>query len=87
MVGIAVVYFAGIYATGHLTSDEKRRVAVIFVLFVFAAIFWAAFEQAPTSLNLFAKDFTDRTFFGWQGARPTSWGGPSGTWCSDRPRC
>ena len=34
---------------------------VIAVLFVFAAIFWSAFEQAPTSLNLFAADFTDRT--------------------------
>jgi proton-dependent oligopeptide transporter, POT family len=30
------------------------------VLFIFAAIFWSAFEQAPTSLNLFARDFTDR---------------------------
>jgi POT family proton-dependent oligopeptide transporter len=66
LVGLAVVYFAGIYATGNLTSDEKKRVAVIFVLFVFAAIFWGAFEQAPTSLNLFAKDFTDRSFFGFE---------------------
>jgi POT family proton-dependent oligopeptide transporter len=66
LVGLAVVYFAGVYATGHLTSDEKKRIAVIFVLFVFAAAFWAAFEQAPTSLNLFAKDFTDRTFFGYE---------------------
>ncbi|HEY7395704.1 MAG TPA: oligopeptide:H+ symporter, partial [Gemmatimonadaceae bacterium] len=31
-----------------------------------SAIFWAAFEQAPTSLNLFARDFTDRGFFGHQ---------------------
>src|SRR5690349_576259 len=66
LVGIAVVYFAGIYATGNLTGDEKRRIAVIFVLFVFAAIFWAAFEQAPTSLNLFAKDFTNRNILGWE---------------------
>jgi dipeptide/tripeptide permease len=29
-------------------------------LFVFAAVFWSAFEEAPTSLNPFAKDFTDR---------------------------
>ena len=41
-------------------SDERKRVVVIGVLFIFAAIFWAAFEQAPTSLNLFAKDFTER---------------------------
>jgi len=66
LVGLAVLYFAGIYATGNLNSDEKKRIAVIFVLFVFAAAFWGAFEQAPTSLNLFAADFTDRTFFGWE---------------------
>ena len=39
---------------------------MIFVLFVFAAAFWAAFEQAPTSLNLFASDFTNRMFFGFE---------------------
>jgi proton-dependent oligopeptide transporter, POT family len=66
LVGIAVVYFAYLFAVGKLTTGEKKRMAVIFVLFVFASIFWAAFEQAPTSLNLFAKDFTNRTFFGWE---------------------
>ncbi len=44
---------------------------VIFVLFIFAAIFWAGFEQAPTSLNLFANDFTDRTFGSWE--MPATW--------------
>jgi POT family proton-dependent oligopeptide transporter len=66
LVGLAVAYFAGVYITGNLSTDEKKRIAVIFVLFVFAAAFWAAFEQAPTSLNLFAKDFTNRSFFGWE---------------------
>jgi proton-dependent oligopeptide transporter, POT family len=61
LVGLAVAFFAYIFTAGGLTSDEKRRMAVIFVLFVFAAAFWAAFEQAPTSLNLFARDFTNRT--------------------------
>ena len=60
LVGIAVVYFAYVFIVGNLNGDEKKRVLVIAVLFVAAAIFWAAFEQAPTSLNLFAKDFTDR---------------------------
>ena len=44
---------------------------VIMVLFVFAAIFWSAFEQAPTSLNLFAKDFTDRMIGGFE--VPATW--------------
>ena len=66
LVGIAVVYFLLIFFGGGLTTDEKKRIVVIFILFIFAAIFWAAFEQAPTSLNLFAKDFTRRTVFGWE---------------------
>jgi len=66
LVGVAVLYFAAIYIFGRLTSDEKKRIFVIAILFVFAAIFWAAFEQAPTSLNLFARDFTDRVVFGWE---------------------
>ena len=60
LVGTAVVYFLYLFTAGGLNPDEKRRVAVIGVLFVAAAIFWSAFEQAPTSLNLFARDFTDR---------------------------
>jgi len=71
LVGIAVVFFAYIFAFGGLTGDEKKRSAVIFVLFVFAAIFWAAFEQAPTSLQLFANDFTDRNLFGFE--IPATW--------------
>ncbi|HKR10879.1 MAG TPA: peptide MFS transporter [Pyrinomonadaceae bacterium] len=66
LVGIAALYFAYIFILGGLNSGEKKRVAVIAILFVFASIFWGAFEQAPTSLNLFAKDFTDRSFFGWE---------------------
>ena len=57
---VGVVYFAYIFILGGLKGDEKKRVLVIAVLFIAAAIFWAAFEQAPTSLNLFARDFTDR---------------------------
>jgi POT family proton-dependent oligopeptide transporter len=61
MAAVAVGYFGYLFLLGGLTAEEKKRVAVIVVLFVFATIFWAAFEQAPTSLNLFAADFTDRT--------------------------
>ena len=66
LVGLAVVFFAFIFAAGGLTTDEKKRCAVIFVLFIFAAAFWGAFEQAPTSLNLFASDFTDRNILGFE---------------------
>ncbi|HYE57127.1 MAG TPA: peptide MFS transporter [Rhodothermales bacterium] len=62
LVGLAVLFFGYMFFLGGLTSDEKKRVVVIMVLFIFAAIFWGAFEQAPTSLNLFANDFTDRVY-------------------------
>ncbi|HEX6040145.1 peptide MFS transporter [Longimicrobium sp.] len=71
LVGTAAVYFANIFMFGGLNGDEKKRVLVIVVLFVFAAIFWSAFEQAPTSLNLFAADFTDRDVGGFQ--VPATW--------------
>jgi POT family proton-dependent oligopeptide transporter len=68
---MVVLFFAGILLRGGLSTDEKKRVGVIFVLFVFAMIFWSAFEQAPTSLNLFAADFTDRRIGGW--TVPATW--------------
>jgi proton-dependent oligopeptide transporter, POT family len=61
-----VLYFGYLFAFAGLTGDEKKRVAVIIVLFIFATVFWSAFEQAPTSLNLFAQDFTDRNLFGFE---------------------
>src|SRR5687768_15152715 len=60
LVGTAVIYFLYLFLFGGLNRGEKKRILVIAILFFFAAIFWAAFEQAPTSLNLFARDFTDR---------------------------
>jgi proton-dependent oligopeptide transporter, POT family len=71
MLAMALLYFAYLFFGAKLTGHEKKGVAVIVVLFVFATIFWAAFEQAPTSLNLFARDFTDRTLLGWE--VPTLW--------------
>ena len=71
ILGLALLYFGYLFFFAGLTGDEKKRVAVIIVLFVFATIFWSAFEQAPTSLNLFARDFTDRRIFGWES--PTTW--------------
>lgn len=71
IVAMALLYFAYVFIAGGLDAAEKKRVLVIFLLFVFASVFWSAFEQAPTSLNLFARDFTDRVVFGWQ--MPTLW--------------
>lgn len=65
-VSLALAYFLYLFLLAKLNTDEKKRVAVIAVLFVFAAIFWAGFEQAPSSLNIFARDFTERHIFGFE---------------------
>ncbi|MGW8281748.1 MAG: peptide MFS transporter, partial [Gemmatimonadota bacterium] len=71
ILGVAVLFFAAILVFGHLETIEKKRVVVIFFLFIGAAIFWAGFEQAASSLNLFADQRTDRVIFGL--TAPTSW--------------
>lgn len=55
----------------RFTEVEKKRLAVIGILFIFSALFWAAFEQAGSSLNLFADKLTRTSIFGWQ--FPSSW--------------
>ena len=71
IVTITVFYFLYILVAGGLTVPEKKKVGVIFLLFVGAALFWAGFEQAGSSLNLFSRDYTDRFLFGWE--LPASW--------------
>src|SRR5215813_2049152 len=39
---------------GSLTAQEWKRLAAIGILFVFSAIFWGAYEQSGSTLNLFA---------------------------------
>lgn len=44
---------------------ERGPLGVIFILAFFGNIFfWTAFEQAGTSMNVFARDNTDRTLWG-----------------------
>jgi POT family proton-dependent oligopeptide transporter len=68
---IAILFFGSVLSFGGLDSVEKKRVVVIFILFLGASIFWAGFEQAASSLNLFAQRLTDRNVLGWEA--PASW--------------
>ena len=49
-----------------LTKKEKERLVVVGVLAFFSIFFWAAFEQAGTSLTLFAKENVNRMVGGWE---------------------
>jgi POT family proton-dependent oligopeptide transporter len=63
---IVGLYFVYVWTLGGHTAEESKRMGVIFWLFLLVAIFWSGFEQAGTSLNLFARDLTDRSIFGWE---------------------
>jgi POT family proton-dependent oligopeptide transporter len=71
IVVLAIAYFVYLFLAGGHTNLEKRRLAVIFWLFLLASLFWAGFEQAGSSMNLFAESLTDRVVLGWE--TPASW--------------
>jgi POT family proton-dependent oligopeptide transporter len=63
---VATGYLGYVIAFGGLSRGDKNKVGVIAVLFFFSAMFWSGFEQAGSTLNLFAERFMDRTVFGWE---------------------
>ena len=68
---IALGYFVFIFIFGKLDDDEKRKMLLIFILFLGAAFFWSGFDQGGSSFNIFAKEYTDRFILGWE--YPASW--------------
>jgi POT family proton-dependent oligopeptide transporter len=64
-------FFGWLFFSGGWTADERKRLYVIGVLFLAAALFWSVFEQAGSTLNLFADRSTDTQLFGMP--FPSSW--------------
>jgi POT family proton-dependent oligopeptide transporter len=68
----SLIYASGITLAALILSDksltkiEKDRIMVIYIVSFFVIFFWAAFEQAGSSLTFIADNQTDRNFFGWQ---------------------
>ena len=71
VVVVAVLYFGSIIGFGCHDNVERQRVFVIFLLFLGAAMFWSGFEQAGSSMNIYARDLTDREVLGF--LVPTGW--------------
>lgn len=66
-----IIYAAGISLAVLIITDktlskiERQRIYVIYIISFFIIFFWAAFEQAGSSLTFIADNQTDRNFFGW----------------------
>ncbi len=56
---------------GALTADERRRLVALAIVFFFAVFFWVGYEQAGSSLNLFADRYTRLRVLG--ASVPSSW--------------
>ena len=66
-----VVFFGWLFFGGDWTPIERKRLYVIGVFFLAAALFWSEFEQAGSTLNLFADRSTRTSILGWN--FPSSW--------------
>jgi POT family proton-dependent oligopeptide transporter len=66
-----LVFFAWLFTGGDWTPDERKRLYAIGVFFLAAALFWSVFEQAGSTLNLFADRDTRTELFGLP--FPSSW--------------
>ena len=71
LYAIAVLALVGIITLLRNNNKDWSRMGVILTLAFFNVAFWAGFEQAGGTFNIFAKKFTNRVFFGWE--MPASW--------------
>lgn len=71
--GTFVLYFGAIYFLGNLDGREKRGMLALLLVCIASACFWSGFEQAGSTLNLFAQDYTDRMIGDFE--IPTGWFG------------
>jgi proton-dependent oligopeptide transporter, POT family len=64
------VKLAAATESAHRSSD-LARISAIVIFFVFAILFWGGYEQAGSTLNLFADRYTRLELFGF--SFPSSW--------------
>jgi POT family proton-dependent oligopeptide transporter len=67
---IPIVYFGYLFSRPW-TPEERKHLLAILAFFIFACLFWSAFEQAGSTLNLFGQRFTRNSIFGFE--FPASW--------------
>src|SRR5205085_5494104 len=66
-----IAFFAWLFLGAQWTASERKRLYLIGVFFVAAALFWSVFEQAGSTLNLFADKASRNTILGY--TFPSSW--------------
>jgi POT family proton-dependent oligopeptide transporter len=68
---LTLVVFGWLLKGANWSAAERGKLAAIVVFFIASALFWSAFEQAGSTLSLFAQRNTRLSIFGWD--FPASW--------------
>jgi POT family proton-dependent oligopeptide transporter len=68
---LVVGFFGWLFLNSEWTPTERKHLYVVTVLFFAAALFWSIFEQAGSTLNLFADRNTRNTILGYE--FPITW--------------
>lgn len=79
LLGLVALYVIYSLLNVAFKGDKvlRDRIIVLIILMLFNIVFWACFEQAGTSLTLFAERNVDRDIFGWtMGAATTQFFNP-----------
>jgi proton-dependent oligopeptide transporter, POT family len=71
LIAVTVSFFSWLFLSRGWTSEERKSLVVITVLFAAACVFWMAYEQAGSTLNLFAARNTNNAVLGH--GFPPSW--------------
>jgi POT family proton-dependent oligopeptide transporter len=71
LIAVTVGFFVWLFLLGEWTREERKSLVVIAVLFLAATVFWMAYEQAGSTLNLFAERSVDNRVLGH--GFPASW--------------
>jgi POT family proton-dependent oligopeptide transporter len=64
IAAVVLLYFAVMFISPRLSSADKKRLLVCFLLIIGSTLFWSSFDQQPTSFNLFADRYTDLEVLG-----------------------
>ncbi|MEP6795983.1 MAG: peptide MFS transporter [Saprospiraceae bacterium] len=71
LIVVPIIYFGFLFARGGFDTAEKNRIIAIIVFYIAAALFWSAFEQAGSTLTLFADRNTENSILGYE--FPSTW--------------
>jgi POT family proton-dependent oligopeptide transporter len=64
LLALVVPFFGWLFLSTGWTARERKQLVVVGALFLGASIFWSEFEQAGSTLNLFASRYTSNVALG-----------------------